>query len=239
VQFALRLKGGRLQVGPLKLAMPGGPAQFSMTADGSAAAAPVSLSLQAAALPLALVARYAGLPGPVAGTAQVQAQLHAAGRSVRELATSLGGTFSIASVEGQFSNAALIKLTSAALEALGIAVPAQGQTRLICLGIAGAFAKGVGTFRTIALETSYLSLEGVGQVDLGRETVAFKLNPLAQVAGAPVAVPVVIEGPFRAIKGRLDATGLEQLGMLVDALFGGDKSSACVNAGLGGRGAKQ
>ena len=232
VQFALKLKGGRLQVGPLKLALPAGPFELSMTADGSAA---VNLSLQAPTVPLALIARYAGLPGPAAGTAQVKAQLNGAGQTVRAVAASLNGPFSIAAVNGQFSNAALIKLTSAALEALGITVPAQGQTRLVCLGIAGAFAKGVATFRTIALETSYLSLDGVGQVDLARETVAFKLNPLAQVAGAPVSVPVVVEGPFRAIKGRLDATGLERLGFLVDALFGGDTSSACAKAGLGPR----
>lgn len=236
VQFALQLKGGRLQIGPLKLALPAGPLGFSMTVDASVAAAPISVSLSAPAFPLALVARYAGLPGPVAGTAQVQAQLHAAGQTVRDLAASLTGPVSIAAVNGQFSNAALIDLTSAALDALGIRVPAQGQTRLTCLGLAGAFAKGVATLRTIVLETSYLSLDGVGQVDLGRETVAFKLNPLAQVAGAPVAVPVVVEGPFRAIKGRLDASGLEQLGLFVDALFGGDTSSDCANAGLAGRG---
>lgn len=232
VQLSLRLKAGRLHVGPAKLALPGGPVAFTMTVDAAAAAMPVSVSLQAPALPLSLVARYAGVPGPVAGAAQVGLEMHGSGRTLRELAASLDGPFSIAAVQGQFSNAALLALTAPALDALGIVVPAQGETRLACLGIAGSFAKGIGSVRTIALETSYLSLEGAGEVDLRRETVAFKLYPLAQVAGAPVAVPVVVQGPFRDIAGKLDATGLDKLGFLLDGVFGGDTSNACAHAGL-------
>ena len=135
-------------------------------------------------------------------------------------------------MNGKLSNAALIALTSASLKALGITVPPEGNTRLACLGLQGTFAKGVGTFSTIALETTYLSLEGVGQVDLARESLAFKLYPMAQVSGSRVQVPVVVQGPFRAIDGKLNASGLQQLGLFVDALFGGDRPRACVDAGL-------
>ncbi len=62
--------------------------------------------------------------------------------------------------------------------------------------------------------------------------MAFQRSPLARVAGAPGAVPVVVEGPFRAVKGRLEATGLDKLGLLFDGLFGGDTSDACAKAGL-------
>ncbi len=60
------------------------------------------------------------------------------------------------------SNAALIKLASASLDALGIKVPAQGETALRCLGVTGLFSNGVARLRTIALETTYLSLQGAG-----------------------------------------------------------------------------
>ena len=232
VRLSLALKGGRLRIDKLTFALPTGRVELAMSADAATQAVPFALSLHAPAIPLAMAARFAGLPGPATGTVRMDAELRGVGRTVRELASSLEGPFSVAAVNGQFSNAALIELASAALDALGIAVPPTGQTRLACLGIAGAFAKGVGTFRTIALETTYLSLGGVGQVDLGRETVAFQLSPLARVAGAPVSVPVVVEGPFRAIKGRLEATGLDKLGLLFDGLFGGDTSDACAKAGL-------
>lgn len=232
VDLALQLKNGRLQVASVKLPLHAGPVELAITADASSRALPVSLVVQAPGIPLALIAQHAGLPGPVSGTARVEAELHGTGRSVRDLAASLEGPLSVTAINGQLSNAALIKLASASLDALGIRVPAQGETKLGCFGLAGVFANGVGNFRTLALETTYLSLEGVGQVDLAQETVAFRLQPLARISGAPVAVPVVVEGPFRAITGRLDATGLEKLRLLIDGLFGGDKQNACANAGL-------
>ena len=69
-------------------------------------------------------------------------------------------------------------------------------------------------------------------MDLRRETVALRLNPLARVAGSMVSVPVVVEGPFAAITGRLDAGGLDKVGLLLDGVFGGDQSTACADAGL-------
>jgi hypothetical protein len=77
-----------------------------------------------------------------------------------------------------------------------------------------------------------LELNGVGQIDLGKETVALKLHPLAQVSGSSVSVPVLVEGPFRDVQGRLDASGLDQLGLLIDAWFGGDRPTTCSDTGL-------
>ena len=39
-------------------------------------------------------------------------------------------------------------------------------------------------------------------------------------------------GPLRSLRGRLDASGLDQVGLLIDALFGGDKPDTCTDAGL-------
>ncbi len=228
VQIALSLKGGRLQAKPVSVAMPGSRMQASLTADAGS----VNFTLAAPALPLALLARNFGVPGPMMGTAAVKAQLRAHGQTMRELASTLDGPVSIAAVDGQLTNKALIDMTAAALDGLGITVPPQGETKLTCLGLAGSFAGGVGTFKTIALETTYLSVAGAGQVDLGRETVAFKLQPMAQVAGSAVSVPVVVQGPFRNVSGTLDADGLDKLGFLIDGIFGGDTSTACAAAGL-------
>ena len=232
VELGMRLKAGRLDIAPFKLGPPAGPLELALTVDGAAAAAPVTLSVRAPAIPLALLARYARLPGPVSGTARFETKLSGTGQTVRDVAASLTGPFLLTSVNGKLSNAALIDLTSAALKALSITVPAQGETQLTCLGVQGAFAGGVGSFNTIALETTYLSLEGVGRIDLGHENLAFQLHPMAELTGSKVSVPVVVEGPFRAVQGRLDASGLQQVGLLVDALFGGDRSHACKDAGL-------
>ena len=232
VQFALRLQNDSLQVGPIKAASPAGPIEFSLTADAATRPGLVNLSLQAPAVPFSELARHFALPGTVGGTARITARLSGRGDTLRALAASLTGSVSSVAVNGAMTNAAFKRLAGPALDALGITVPQDGETKLRCLGLAGRFENGVGAFPTIALETTYLSLEGVGRVDLARETVALKLAPLAALAGSHVAVPVIVEGPFADIKARLDATGLEQLGLFVDALFGGDTATACAHAGL-------
>jgi uncharacterized protein involved in outer membrane biogenesis len=232
VELGVRLKDGSLREGTVKLNLPDGPLTLSATADAAVEAVPVSLSVQAPGVPLALIAHYAGLPGQVTGSARVDARLSGQGSSMNHLAASLDGPVSLTVMGGQLSNAVLVDLASASLEALGVKVPPQGETALRCLGIVGSFSKGLGEFRTIVLETTYLSLKGVGLVDLVNERVGFKLNPVAQVSGSPVSVPVVVEGPFRAITGRLDATGLEKLGLLFNAWFGSVQQTACVDAGL-------
>ena len=232
VEFAIKLEEGRLAVFPVTLSLPAGTLQMSMTVDASNDTVPVSVDLHAPGIPLALVARYAGLPGPMTGAVRIDARLRGAGRSPHEIADTLAGPVSATLLGGRMTNAAFVMLTSASLEALGIRVPEHGDTLLQCLGLAGSFGKGVGLFRTIALDTTYLKMEGSGQVDFGRETVALRLKSLAQIAGSSVAVPVVIEGPFRSVHGRLDADGLDKLGLFIDGLFGGDRSTACSDAGL-------
>jgi uncharacterized protein involved in outer membrane biogenesis len=232
VGLGLRLRDGQLNIDRLHLALPGGPLTARFVADTSTADVPVTLVLHAPAVPLALVARYADLPGQTSGGIKVDADLRGAGRSPHDLAASLDGSFSATMTHGSLSNAALIKLASASLTALGIVVPAQGETVIRCFGLVGSFKKGVGRFDTIAVNNTYLELTGTGQIDLGTETVALKLHPLTQLAGASVAVPVLVEGPFRDLQGRLDASGLDQLGLLIDAWFGGDAPKTCSDAGL-------
>ena len=232
VDFALQLADGRLQVSPLRLALPGGPVEMWLSADASKEDLPVSLTLHAPGIPLALLARYAALPGDAGGDLHVEMQLKAHGSSAHDLAASLDGPFVVTMTHGSLSNAALIELASASLQALGIEVPAQGETAIRCFGIVGSFHAGVGRFPTIALDTTHLQLDGAGQVDLGTETLALKLHPLARLSGSSVSVPVLVEGPLHALHGRLDASGLDELGLLIDAWFGGDQPQTCSDAGL-------
>ena len=232
VDLALQLADGRLEVSPLRLALPGGPMEMWLSADASKQDLPVSLTLHAPGIPLALLARYAALAGDASGDLHIDMQLKAQGSSAHDLAASLDGSFAATMTRGSLSNAALIELASASLQALGIEVTAQGETAIRCFGIIGSFNAGVGRFRSIALDTTYLQLDGAGQVNLGAETLALKLHPLARLSGSSVSVPVLVEGSLRAPQGRLDASGLDELGLLIDAWFGGDQPQTCSDAGL-------
>ena len=232
VSLAVQLADGRLRLGRVGTALPGGPAELSMTADAASDQVPVDVALHAQAVPLSLITGLAGLPGQARGDLRVEGSLHAAGRSAHEMAASLDGTMALTMIGGSVSNAALIRLTAAALKELRVTVPADGETGIRCFGLIGRFSKGIGRFPTIALSTPYLELSGAGQLDLGAETVALRLYPLARLSGARVAVPVLVQGPFRAVAGGLDAGLLGKVGLLIDAWLGGDRPRTCRTAGL-------
>lgn len=228
------LGGGALRIPRFGVTPPGGHAALtgSMTADASAAPAATSLALHGPAIPLALLADMAGLPGPTSGNLVLETSLQAHGGSPHALAASLSGPLSITLVGGSISDPALIRLAAPALGQLGVKVPPQGQTAIRCLGLVGRFDAGVGRFPTIALATGYLRLDGEGEVDLGRETLTLRLHPLAQLSGSRVSVPVLVDGGFRDIHSRLQASALDKVGLLIDAWFGGDHPHTCRAAGL-------
>lgn len=128
---------------------------------------------------------------------------------------------------------AIVSLAGPALKQLGnVSPPPNGRTTIRCFGIAGTVAGGVAKLSTIALDTGNLTVSGIGTVDLGRETVMLKLHPLAHLAGSRVAVPMVVNGGFGDLHAELDASELDKVGLLIDALFGGDHPKTCRNVRL-------
>ena len=232
VDLSLRLHDGALQVSRFHLAFPGEAMDASLTVNAAASPVPVAFTLHAPAIPLAVITHDMALPGPVDGSLKVDARLDASGQTYRALAASLGGSLSATMTSGSLSNAALVKLAAPALKSLKIPVPAQGRAAINCFGLIGSFSKGIGRFTTIAADTTYLKVDGLGQVDLGTETLALKLSPTARIAGSPVEVPVVVDGRFGAVQSRLDASGFDKIGLLIDGWFGGDKPDTCSDAGL-------
>ena len=232
IELALQLRNGLLKVGRLSFELDGGPLAASLSADASLDDPAVSLVLHSPGIKLAPLARHAGLSGTATGAIRLDADLHAVGKSPHDLAASLAGPVAATVIGGSVSNAALIQLAAGPLKTLSIDVPAKGETTIRCFRVVGSFTKGTGRFSTIAVDTTYLSLNGAGQVDLGAETMALKLYPLARLSGALVAVPVLVEGPLRAVQGRLDASGLDKLGLLIDAWLGGDRPQTCADDGL-------
>ena len=232
LQMAMTLKDGRLNVGRLKLELPAGALQASLTVDASTDIPPLNMTLHAPGIPFSLISHFAGLPDETSGSLMVDAKLSSAGRSPHEIAASLNGSLNATMVGGKMSNAALISLASESLRALNIDVPTQGETEIHCFGVIGSFDDGVGKFGTIAVASTYLEMAGSGQLDLKKETAALKLHPMAQITGSPVSVPVIVEGPLRSLQGRLDASGFDQLTLLIDGLAGGDRPDTCSDAGL-------
>ena len=233
----LRLSA-KLNDGTLTLSLPGGLLQGSLSVEAGTTqarrnqAVPVRLSMQTRSLPLAPLAGLAGLPGRTDGTLSLSVSLAGQGDTLHEVAGTLDGTVALSTTGASITDPALVALAGPALKQLGNALPTDGRTTIRCFGIAGTVAGGVAKLTTIALDTGNLTISGIGTVDLGRETVMLKLHPLAHLAGSKVAVPVVVDGGFGDLHAALDASGLDKVGLLIDALFGGDHPKTCKEAGL-------
>ncbi len=220
----------------LSLSLPGGTLQGQLLVDAGGqagkAATPVSLALHGDAVPLAPLAGLAGLDGTTEGTLALSLRLAGSGDSVQALAASLDGSLALATRQASVDGRTRGSLAGPALRQLGAPPPAAGtRTAIRCLAIAGTVEHGVARLRTIALDAGPLTLSGAGTIDLGRRQVALKLHPLARLAGSKVAVPVVVSGGFAGLHATLDASGFDKIGLLVDALFGGDHPRTCASVG--------
>ncbi len=226
LEATLSLRSGRLLV-----SLPGGLLQGTIAADAGTDSGsddvPVSLALRVPALPLTLLAGVSGLPGPASGSLRLSALLRAQGASAHALAASLGGRLTLAMGSGMLGDGAVRQLAGPALAALGTRLPTDGRIAIRCIGLDTVFAGGVARIPTLALDSDALTVRGDGEVDLGAEVARLRIQPLARLAGAAVAVPVLIDGPLVALRGRLQASALDKLALLIDAMFGGDHPKTC------------
>ncbi|MCB8874346.1 AsmA family protein [Acidisoma silvae] len=227
LSLGLRVKDGRLTLDPLRLGASPALATVTLNADATPAIPAVQFRLSAPALPLAFLTGRLGLPGPAAGNLALNTVVTAQGKSLHAMAGTLTGSLSARMGASSISNATLKLLAQASLDALHITVPAQGQTAIRCFALDGSFTKGIANFKTIALDSTYLQMAGDGQVNMGAETMALKLHPMARIVGSSVAVPVIVDGPWRTAKGTLQASVLDKVGLLLDGLFGGDTAKGC------------
>ncbi|MCB8883909.1 AsmA family protein [Acidisoma cellulosilytica] len=196
---------------------------MSLSANATPATPTMQLRLQAPSLPLSFLTGRLGLPGSATGNLALDANVTARGSSSYAMAGSLSGTLAVGMGQASVSNVTLRLLAQASLDALHITVPAAGQTVISCFVINDQFTQGISVLKTIALDSTYLQLVGAGQVNMGAETMALRVHPMARFVGSSVAVPVVVEGPWRTTHGTLDASGLDKIGLLLD----GDTAKGC------------
>lgn len=89
------------------------------------------------------------------------------------------------------------------------------QNRTVYDSVAGSFAiqNGVLANEDLRLTAPLLTVEGAGRVDLGGQTLDYRVTPVAMrnaETGEALRVPLVITGPWAAPRFRLDLEGLAE-----------------------------
>jgi AsmA protein len=218
---------GKIILNPLRVSAPEGMLIGGLTLDAADDPPPVSVSLRSPSMSAAGLASLLGYAGGATGTVQVDANLNGTGNTPHELAASLSGHLGLTMVNGSLTDTLLESVFSGALSAAGI--PSFGGSQDVhCLALLADFSHGQGSVQALSLDTSKMSLDGDGSVDLGDETVALHLRPTVSLGGTGVAAPVSLRGSFGNLKASLDpAMGGGRYGLTIGGPAPND--DACIS----------
>lgn len=202
----LLLADSRLQIEPFTASLPTGRLTLKLSADDAAPAPQVAIALDAPGVPLRPLLIAAGLPADARGNLEIAADLRGQGRSLHQLAATLSGKLGIATVNGSIDTRLLQQTLGPLLRdsKLPTAGGQGGLEAVNCLALSAEAKDGVTQIRSLGLESALMDLSGAGSANLGNETLALYLRPLARLGHAGVVVPVRVTGSFRAPKIAVD-----------------------------------
>jgi uncharacterized protein involved in outer membrane biogenesis len=203
------LQNGSLHVDPLAADLPEGKLSGTLAVDGAAPTPPVALTLHAPGLAAAPLFALAGLPGYASGKLEVYANLRSAGASPHAIAAGLDGSLGLAMQGGTIDTALLNNVLGPVLEKanfLGL-LAHGGSSELRCFALRADAHHGVAELRALLLESSLLTMDGGGSINLGDETLSLALRPQGRVAGTGLVVPMQVTGPIRDPQAKVNAIG--------------------------------
>ncbi len=214
LQAHLLANDGKLILNPLRLTSPQGAIVGAFTLDEGVDPPTVAVTLRSPSISASRLAAALGEAGGATGTVQVDAQLSGTGDTPRALAASLTGHLGVTMVDGTITDALAQALFANALGTAG--VPMQGGSSDVrCFAWRADFYRGAGRVRALSLDTSRMSVDGDGVLDLGAETLALHLRPIVRIGGTGVAAPVSVTGPFSALKPALDPMTNGRVGITI------------------------
>ena len=216
VDGVLRIDDGLARLDSISIASPGFALHGMFEADTASNPPLTHLAFDAPAFGLAPLLSLLSLPAAATGTANLRADLMASGATLRAQSASLSGWSGLALRDGTIDTAT-VNAWLAAMRPLHL--DGAGLSSLTCLAARANVAAGVVSFDPLTLSTPAALVEGGGEADLGRETLALRLRPRARIGGTGFAVPVRVGGTFRAPQAKLDLS--PGPGLLAGLVIGG------------------
>jgi hypothetical protein len=149
----------------------------------------------------------------------------------------LDGSLGLAMVNGSVDNRVLGSTLGAILREVNLLdlVGRGGASQVQCFAMRLDASHGIATIRALRLNSSLLTMDGDGSINLGTETLDLNVRPEARVAGAGLVIPLHVSGSLREPSARSDPAaavaanagtvagvlmGASPLGMIAGALGG-------------------
>ncbi len=239
LQAHLQVSDGKLALNPFRAQSPDGAIIGGISLDASSDDPPIAVTLRSPSISAAAVANLLGYPGGTTGTMQIDAQLSGVGQTLPALKASLDGHLGLAMVNGQVDDTLIQGLIGTALNTAGVPSFGGGTSQVRCLALRMDFTQGLGRIRALATDTSKLTLDGEGQINLQDQTADLHLRPRIRLGPTEVAAPVWLHGAFGQMTAALDPVlGGGRVGMSIGGAPAGPSACATklalARGGLGG-----
>jgi AsmA protein len=203
----LRVAEGRLLLDPVTASLPAGQAMLRLAADGRDARHPVALRLLVPGVPVQPLLAWARRDN-LFGTVELEADLEAEGDNLRALARTLRGHAAAVMVEGDIDARLLLDplqgVMNVARLPANLSTPRGVLSRLRCFAVRLEIEDGKARVATLAADAARFQLTGSGEVDLGGEAWALRLEPEMRAGASTLKIPVRMEGTLKAARLRLE-----------------------------------
>ena len=215
--LAITVEDGRLLATLKQVALYGGMGRGTMTLDGRTVEPKLALDLTLSSIQAESFLRDAVGLQSLTGTTDMTLRLLARGRSQSAWMHSLAGMSEVRFADGSIKGVNLAEISRTISSVLtGSAIGASTSTDFSELVGSFVIKDGVAANKDLKLTSPFVRLTGAGLIDLGYQTMNYRLTPKAvksaegqggshDVAG--VGVPFRIDGPWSALTYQPDLSG--------------------------------
>jgi AsmA protein len=239
--LGIALNAGKMRANLKQLALYGGNGTGVIALDGSGATPVIGLDLNVSGVQAApFLTDLAGF-NRLEGTGSIVAKVTAAGKSQRAWMKSMGGTARIKFVDGAIKGVNLAEIARTIQSVLtGSAVGGAAKTDFAELSGSFAIKNGVAGNKDLKLLNPFVRLNGAGIIDLGNQTLDYRVEPKAvgsikgqggrgDVKG--IGIPFRIRGPWSNPSYEPDLSGV--LPDVLDSIMNGDNPIDNITSGTG------
>ncbi len=182
VELDFELNAGVLRLRPLRFGFTGGAIKLFTSLDANVVPARTELDLRLSQMQLQNILDLIGLKGSATGVLAGRAVLSAEGDTLRSAMATARGQASLIMERGQIARSTLALLDAGFLKALALSLRKREAEpmNIRCLVAQFAIDDGVMTTTTALRDTEETLIMGAGTIDLGKETLALKIQGKAK-----------------------------------------------------------
>jgi len=196
IDVGVSLKGGNLQISPLKAEIAKGTIDGEVRLDGSRATPALAVSMKALKIDLGKLLTDADVTDLLEGAININVKLNGRGKTVRNLAAGLDGQVRAVIGEGRVKTTALDAFIGGPTQVVAKMITGDKKeyTVLNCVVSHTDIKKGIANISAAVIDTEYARIVGKGKMDLGTEALDVVVTPEPKSATLNLAVAVKIGG---------------------------------------------